>query len=104
MSVFRDLESEAFEQEMHADKDAILLDVRTPEEVEEKRIPNCVTIDFRSPDFITQVDELDKKASYYVYCRSGARSAQACMTMNSLGFEKLANLNGGILGWHGETV
>jgi rhodanese-related sulfurtransferase len=104
MSVFKDLESEVFEQEMNADPTAVLLDVRTPEEIEEKHIPNCITIDFRSPDFITQADELDKNISYYVYCRSGVRSAQACMTMNSLGFEKLANLKGGILGWHGETV
>ncbi|MFT5619198.1 MAG: rhodanese-related sulfurtransferase [Arenicella sp.] len=104
MSVFRELESEVFEQEMRADEHAILLDVRTPAEVEEKRIPNCLNLDFNSPDFITQADELDKNASYYLYCRSGVRSVHACMTMSSLGFEKLANLKSGILGWHGETV
>jgi len=77
--------------------------VRTPAEVAEARIPNSINIDFNSPDFINKVDELEKDKSYFVYCRSGARSANACMQMGTMGFTKLTNLKGGILGWTGET-
>ena len=102
MSVFQDLEEKAFREAIGTDENAILLDVRTPEEVAEQRIPNSKNIDFRSPDFMTQVDELDKDKNYYVYCRSGARSAQACLQMSALGFNKLSNLRGGIMGWTGD--
>lgn len=100
---FENLASEEFAAKMGAASDAVLLDVRTPEEVADSRIPNSINIDFRSPDFINEVDELDKNKSYFVYCRSGARSANACMQMSTMGFEKLTNLHGGILGWSGET-
>ena len=103
MNPFEDLASEAFATALNADENGVLLDVRTPEEVADAKIPNSINIDFRSPDFMGEADELDKSKNYYVYCRSGARSAQACLQMRSLGFEgKLANLNGGILGWTGD--
>jgi rhodanese-related sulfurtransferase len=38
-----------------------------------------------------------------VYCRSGVRSAKACQMMGSQGFEKLYNLDGGILEWTGNV-
>ena len=100
---FENLGPEAFASNMNADENSVLLDVRTPAEVAESRIPNSINIDFRSPDFISEVDDLDKEKSYYVYCRSGARSANACMQMSAMGFGKLVNLEGGILGWTGET-
>jgi len=103
MTPFEDLSPAEFRAKMSADSNAVLLDVRTPEEVAEARIPNSANIDFRSPDFMTEADELDKSKNYFVYCRSGARSAQACMQMRSLGFEgTLTNLKGGILGWDGD--
>ncbi|MGB0526022.1 MAG: rhodanese-like domain-containing protein, partial [Flammeovirgaceae bacterium] len=61
-----------------------------------------ININFNSPDFISEVDELDKNKSYFIYCRSGARSANACMQMSTMGFTKLTNLQGGILGWTGD--
>jgi rhodanese-related sulfurtransferase len=47
--------------------------------------------------------KLEKRKNYYVYCRSGARSAKACEVMNELGIENTFNLTGGIL-WNGEIV
>ena len=80
------------------DQDAIILDVRTEEEVASGKIPNSINIDiYKGQGFVYQVEELDKNKTYYVYCRSGARSAQACSIMNQLGFEKTYNLIGGIM-------
>jgi rhodanese-related sulfurtransferase len=48
------------------------------------------------------ISSLDKTQSYFVYCRSGARSAQACQILKQQGIENCYNLLGGILEWKGE--
>ena len=42
---------------------------------------------------------LDKEVPTVLVCRSGARSAQAVIQLQKLGFLKLANLSGGMLQW-----
>ena len=49
----------------------------------------------------TRVGELDPAATIVVYCRSGARSAQAVEGLRGSGFEAI-NLRGGILAWAAE--
>ena len=49
----------------------------------------------------TRVGELDREATIVVYCRSGARSAQAVEGLRSSGLEAI-NLRGGILAWAAE--
>lgn len=85
--------------------DAIIIDVRTDMEVAQGMIPNAQQIDIQNAArFMEKVKTLDSSKHYYIYCRSGARSAQACMIMNSLGFPNTYNLIGGILNWQGELV
>ncbi len=85
-------------------ENAVIIDVRTADEFAEIRIPNAINIDiFKGQGFIYQIDELDKNKSYFVYCRSGARSENACKIMQQLGFEKAYNLVGGIIDWQGAT-
>jgi rhodanese-related sulfurtransferase len=48
--------------------------------------------------------QMDTSKNYYVYCRSGARSAQACAILNTLGFKKTYNLMGGFMEWRGEKT
>ena len=99
-----DLSQEQWTEQLQADDNAIILDVRTEAEVAERKIPNSINIDIhKGQGFIYQLEELDKSKKYYVYCRSGARSGQACNIMNQLGFENAYNLVGGILDWNGEV-
>jgi rhodanese-related sulfurtransferase len=49
------------------------------------------------------LEALDKSKNYYVYCRSGNRSGQACAIMQSVGFETAHNLVGGFMEWTGDT-
>jgi len=84
---------------------AVLLDVRTEEEFEAIHIPNARMIDIRQPQaFMEEAQALDKDKEYFIYCRSGARSAQACQVLDQLGVAATYNLAGGILGWTGEVV
>ena len=91
--------------QLEADANAVILDVRTEDECNEGIIPNAVMIDiYKGQGFIYQVEELDKSKNYYVYCKAGGRSAQACGVMNQLGFENTFNLEGGFMQWKGEVA
>ena len=98
---YEDLFAEDFRKRLSEEADAVVLDVRTPEEFESGRIPKSININIMDRTFLSQVAALDKSKPYYVYCRSGARSGQACQTMASQGFE-VYNLAGGIMRWPGE--
>ncbi len=76
---------------------ALVIDVRTPEEVSEGKIQEAdLFIDFTSDDFEAKIDSLDKNKTYIVYCKSGGRSAQAAQIMIDKGFKNVYNLQGGI--------
>ena len=99
-----DLSQDEWAKGLSEDANAVVLDVRTEDEFDQGIIPNAINIDiYKGQGFIYKLEELDKSKTYYVYCRSGARSGQACKIMNELGFEKAYNLVGGILAWEGEV-
>ena len=102
MTTVENLDAKTFEKKMAEDKDAVLIDVRTPMENQMVRIPNSILIDINDPMFMQEVDKLDKSKSYYVYCRSGNRSYHAGNYMLKVGFEKVYNLEPGIIGWSGK--
>ncbi len=98
------LSQQEWEDQLEKDDNAFILDVRTQEEIEEGYIPNAANIDFYlGQDFINEVEKLDKNKNYYVYCRSGNRSGQACAIMNSVGFKNAYNLEGGFMNWEGDV-
>ena len=98
-----DLSQERWLSKQNEVSDNVILDVRTPMEFNEIRIPNSKLLDISSPnDFLEGLKLLDKSKSYFIYCRSGNRSSKACFIMNSMGFKKTFNLLGGILEWEGE--
>lgn len=100
-----DLTQDEWLLQYEADENAVILDVRTENECDEGIIANAINIDiYEGQGFIAKLEALDKSKNYYVYCRSGARSAKACDVMESLGFERTYNLLGGILNWNGEIV
>lgn len=100
-----DLTQDEWAEQLANDDNAVILDVRTDEEVADGIIPNAVHLDiYKGQEFIDAIEALDKSKSYYVYCRSGNRSGQACQIMEELGFEKAFNLEGGMLQWTGDVV
>ncbi|MBC7524293.1 MAG: rhodanese-like domain-containing protein [Flavobacterium sp.] len=82
--------------------DAIILDVRTQDECNDGIIPDAILNDiYKGQEFISALDKLDKSKKYFVYCKGGGRSAQACNIMSQLGFENVYNLEGGFMNWKG---
>ena len=81
-----------------------IIDVRTPEEWEDGVIPGAKLLNiFDAQGFMAGISEMEKNGSYYVYCRSGGRSGQACQIMSAQGFKNLNNLTGGFSEWSGEV-
>jgi rhodanese-related sulfurtransferase len=71
--------------------DAVVIDVRTPEEFASGHLAGAVNIDVQAPDFDARIAELDPSAGYVVYCRSGNRADQAITRMAEVGFSDLTN-------------
>ena len=92
-------------EQLENDENAVVLDVRTEDECSDGIITNAFMIDINKGQFfINEIETLDKSKNYYVYCRSGVRSAKACDIMNELGFENTYNLLGGFMQWDGEVA
>lgn len=99
------LNQQQWATQLAQDDNAVILDVRTPEEWSHGIVPGAVMIDFYTgPDFLEGLQALDKDKNYYVYCKAGGRSAQACDIMNNLGIMKTFNLNGGFSQWQGDVT
>ncbi len=97
------LNSKEFWEKYLADKNAVLLDVRTQEENEQIRIPDSILIDIYLPDFFEKISKLDINKSYYVYCKKGIRSLKAAKEMSEIGITKIYNLAEGMTTWDGPT-
>lgn len=97
-SSYKDLNGAEFKSAFQNSNNAVLLDVRTPLEFQSANIPGAINIDIMSYEFRDKIDALDKTKSYFIYCRSGNRSGQACNMMSEMGFET-SNLVGGIGAW-----
>ena len=90
-------------EKLSAGEAITVIDVRTPEEVQEGKIIGATNINIFEADFADKIGEYDKSKTYAMVCRSGARSGQACMHMDSMGFENINNVEGGMMSWVGEV-
>lgn len=89
-------------EEFRANPEAVLVDVRTPQEYSEGHIPGSINIPLHALSQIEyHVSETD--VPLYVYCRSGARSSQAAGILGALGYELVKNI-GGISSYNGELA
>ena len=99
-----ELSQSEWASQLESDSKSVIIDVRTDQEVEEGMIPKALHMDiYKGQEFVSELEKLDKTLSYYVYCRSGNRSGQACSVMQKMGFESTFNLVGGFLEWTGPT-
>lgn len=102
---YMNLTQEEWAEQLAQDQNAVVLDVRTDDEWEDGIIPNAVLLDiYKGQEFIDGIEALDKSKNYYVYCKAGGRSQQACHIMNQVGIATAYNLIGGIMQWKGEIV
>ena len=85
--------------EYRALSDAVLLDVRTPQEYQKGHIPGSRNVPLPSIGEV-QLLPKDRDVPIFLYCHSGARSAQACRILEQMGYSRVKNI-GGIASWRG---
>jgi rhodanese-related sulfurtransferase len=73
----------------------IVLDVRTPGEYSTGHVKTALNVNFNSSAFQQTLQKLDRNRTYFLYCASGGRSAQATEVLRNLGFMEVLNLTGG---------
>ena len=69
--------------------------MRTPEEYAAGHIDNALNINWYDSDFAKQLESIGKDETIYVYCKKGGRSAKAAQLLDSLGYKKVVDLEGG---------
>lgn len=85
---------------MQANPDAIILDVRTPEEFEKKHIPNAVLVPIEDVRGGKLSKLPDKDAMILVYCWTGRRAEDAAELLIKRGYTKIYEF-GGLVDWTG---
>lgn len=104
-SRIENLDPDAVENELQ-NGDAVLVDIRDSPELEENgRIPGAVHIPRGMLEFRADTTSpyhhapLDPSKSVILHCASGGRSALAAQTLQEMGYEQVAHLDGGINAW-----
>lgn len=104
--IFANFESvtpqQAFEI-LRKDPEAVLLDVRTPQEYAQGHIEGAKLVPLQVLEERLKSLEPLKKKRLVVYCRSGHRSAAASRILADHGFKPL-NVKGGINRWEAEGL
>jgi len=89
-------------QELLERQDAIVLDVREPEEYQQGHLPGSGLLPLRT--FPEKGSELPADKTLLLVCRSGRRTSRALFMLEEMGFEDLHGLRGGILAWRAEGL
>lgn len=92
------LSAAAFNAKLNQTPNAIILDVRTPDEYAKGHIANAKNMDWNGADFKTASSGLDSTKPVFVYCMSGGRSASATDFLIKKGYS-VYELDGGIMQW-----
>ena len=92
----RDISFDEYIEQYRKTPEAVLLDVRTAAEYEEGHVPESINIPLGELEYSLDAEPGTK---VFIYCRSGARSTDACRILNEEGFDAV-NI-GGIISYHG---
>jgi rhodanese-related sulfurtransferase len=74
-----------------------VIDVRQMEEIAHGTVPKAEALPLHT--LPAKMHEMSREEKMVMVCRSGARSAQACMFLQQQGFSNVYNLRGGMMGW-----
>jgi rhodanese-related sulfurtransferase len=69
-----------------ASKYDAIVDVRTPLEFAEGHLKGAINVDVEDPNFIANIEQLNKSGDYILYCHSGRRAGIALDEMKQDGF------------------
>ncbi|WP_068672200.1 rhodanese-like domain-containing protein [Oceanobacillus sp. Castelsardo] len=95
----KEITAKELEQKLASGEKLNIIDVREDEEVATGKIRGAKHIPLAQiPE---RLDELNKNEHYFMVCRSGGRSGNACQLLIQNGYD-VTNMVGGMLDWEGE--
>ncbi|MEQ8207180.1 MAG: rhodanese-like domain-containing protein [Woeseia sp.] len=95
--MFEELSPTEFQERCASGELWQLLDVREPWELATASVPDAISIPMG--DVTSRLDELDREQPVAVLCHSGGRSARVASLLTQSGFNRVANISGGIDAW-----
>lgn len=102
--MIKEIDSDTLRRWQTEGTEILLVDIRTPGEIAQGAIPDALQMPMHLIPL--RLGELPKERDVVLYCRSGARSYQACAYLMQQGYDRVLNLRGGIIAWarHGFPI
>jgi rhodanese-related sulfurtransferase len=100
----REIDASGLKKLINSEEQVHLIDVRSASEVAQGIIEGSEFMPLHTLPL--RMNDLPKDKTIVFYCRSGARSAQACMFLAQNTGIQATNLRGGIISWYqaGEKI
>jgi len=83
--------------ERRSQEDAVVLDVREPEEYAQGHVPGAINLP--QAELASRLEELPHDRTLLTMCRSGSRSLRAAQFLKQVGFNRVASVKGGTEAW-----
>ena len=87
-----------------AGDDIVLLDVRTPQEFQAVRMPYPQVVHIPLGALREKADQLPRDKDILAFCKVSMRGYEAQLILNSMGFDWVCFIEGGLAAWPFETV
>jgi len=97
MSLINEIEVTELAQLKEKGETVRVIDIRQPAELNSGIIPGAEALPMHTIPL--RMNELKRDEKLIMVCRSGARSAQACMFLQQQGYDNVFNLRGGMIAW-----
>ena len=99
--IMKDVSASEFQALLSTKPEALLLDVRTPEEWQEGHLDGAVHHDYWGDErlFALAMDAIPRDQPVLVYCAGGGRSGLTAKELIQAGHQEVYNLEDGITGW-----
>ncbi len=94
----RDISSREAKALLEKSRNIFLLDVRTPQENSQARLPGSVLIPIG--EFERRINEVPRNKTILVYCAVGSRSKPVAELLSQRGYIEVYNMTDGIIGWY----
>ncbi len=102
MSLIKEIEVTELAQSLEQGDKLRVIDIRQPAELNSGIIPGAEAMPMHLIPL--RMNEFKRDETLVFVCRSGARSAQACMFLQQQGFDNVLNLRGGMIAWAGSGL
>jgi NADPH-dependent 2,4-dienoyl-CoA reductase/sulfur reductase-like enzyme/rhodanese-related sulfurtransferase len=99
---YRGVNPLSLKKELEEDGDIHLLDVRTPAEHEEVRMPNATLIPLGN--LRERIEEIPRDQRVVVFCKTSLRAYEAALVLQHRGYKDVRVLDGGLAAWPFEKI